>query len=114
MAHAQATDGIKNAVRAGIRSIEHGIFLDDEGIELMLRNGAWLMPTLGAGRGVIAAADAGTVFPPGVLEKAGSVVEQHFGNVRRAIEAFFQQTAAVDETLGAPAASHAAEDAVTA
>ena len=37
MAHAQAADGIKNAVRAGIRSIEHGIFLDDEAIELMLR-----------------------------------------------------------------------------
>ena len=36
MAHAQAADGIKNAVRAGIRSIEHGIFLDDEGIDLML------------------------------------------------------------------------------
>ena len=36
MAHAQGADGIKNAVRAGIRSIEHGIFLDDEGIELML------------------------------------------------------------------------------
>ena len=36
MAHAQGADGIKNAVRAGIRSIEHGIFLDDEAIELML------------------------------------------------------------------------------
>ena len=36
MAHAQATDGIKNAIRAGIRSIEHGIYLDDEAIELML------------------------------------------------------------------------------
>ena len=33
MAHAQATDGIKNAVRAGIRSIEHGIYLDDEAID---------------------------------------------------------------------------------
>ena len=44
MAHAQAADGIKNAVRAGIRSIEHGIFLDDEGIELMLDRGTWLVP----------------------------------------------------------------------
>ena len=35
MAHAQGADGIKNAVRAGIRSIDHGIYLDDEGIELM-------------------------------------------------------------------------------
>ena len=37
MAHAQGADGIKNAVRAGIRSIDHGIYLDDEAIELMLR-----------------------------------------------------------------------------
>ena len=36
MAHAQATDGIKNALRAGVRSIEHGIYLDDEAIEMML------------------------------------------------------------------------------
>jgi imidazolonepropionase-like amidohydrolase len=33
MAHAQGGDGIKNAVRAGIRSIDHGIYLDDEAIE---------------------------------------------------------------------------------
>src|SRR5580704_17427630 len=39
MAHAQATEGIKNAIRAGVRSIEHGIYLDDEAIDLMLRNG---------------------------------------------------------------------------
>src|SRR5438128_317678 len=34
MAHAQSSDGIKNAVRAGVRSIEHGIYLDDEAIGL--------------------------------------------------------------------------------
>ena len=48
MAHAQATDGIKNAVRAGVRSIEHGIFLDDHAIELMIDRGTWLVPTLKA------------------------------------------------------------------
>ena len=39
MAHAQATDGIKAAVRNGIRSIEHGIYLDDEAIGMMLERG---------------------------------------------------------------------------
>ena len=77
MAHAQGADGIKNAIRAGIRSIEHGIFLDDEGIELMLRHGTWLVPTLVAPQGVIDAAAAGVVFSPGVLEKATSLVELH-------------------------------------
>ena len=45
MAHAQASDGIKAAVRAGIRSIEHGIYLDDEAIELMLAGApGWSRP----------------------------------------------------------------------
>lgn len=87
MAHAQAADGIRNAIRAGIRSIEHGIFLDDEGIDLMLARGTWLVPTLVAPQGVLDAADAGTVFPPGVVDKARAVVDVHREAVRRAIGA---------------------------
>ena len=87
MAHAQGADGIKNAVRAGIRSIEHGIFLDDEGIALMLERGTWLVPTLVAPQGVIDAAAAGVTFSPGVLEKATAVVEIHREAVRRAAAA---------------------------
>ena len=87
MAHAQAADGIKNAVRAGIRSIEHGIFLDDEGIGLMLERGTWLVPTLVAPLGVIEAAEAGAAIPPNVLDKARAVVDQHRAAVRAAIGA---------------------------
>jgi imidazolonepropionase-like amidohydrolase len=43
IAHAHGAEGIKNAVRAGVRSIEHGSYLDDGGIELMLRHGTWLV-----------------------------------------------------------------------
>jgi imidazolonepropionase-like amidohydrolase len=42
-AHAHGAEGIKNAVRAGVRTIEHGSFLDDEGIALMVRHGTWLV-----------------------------------------------------------------------
>jgi imidazolonepropionase-like amidohydrolase len=42
-AHAHGAEGIKRAVRAGVRSIEHGSYLDDEGIRLMRRHGAWLV-----------------------------------------------------------------------
>jgi imidazolonepropionase-like amidohydrolase len=63
MAHAQAAEGIKNAVRAGIRSIEHGIYLDDEAISLMLERGTWLVPTLVAPVGVVEAAEAGAQIP---------------------------------------------------
>jgi imidazolonepropionase-like amidohydrolase len=43
VAHAHGAEGIKRAVRAGVRSIEHASYLDDEGIELMLRHGTWLV-----------------------------------------------------------------------
>jgi imidazolonepropionase-like amidohydrolase len=46
MAHAEGTEGIKAAVRAGVDSIEHGTLLDDEGAVLMARKGTWLVPTL--------------------------------------------------------------------
>ena len=87
MAHAQAANGITNAVRAGIRSIEHGVFLDDEGIELMLKAGTWLVPTLVAPLGVIEAAEAGAAIPANVLDKARAVIEQHRSAVRAAIAA---------------------------
>jgi imidazolonepropionase-like amidohydrolase len=41
--HAHGTAGIKVAIRAGVRSIEHGSLLDDEGIELLIRHGTWLV-----------------------------------------------------------------------
>jgi imidazolonepropionase-like amidohydrolase len=46
MAHAEGTEGIKAAVRAGVDSIEHGTMLDDEGAQLMEQHGTWLVPTL--------------------------------------------------------------------
>lgn len=45
-AHAQGTQGIKNALRGGVTSIEHGYLVDDEGIDLMLDRQAFLVPTL--------------------------------------------------------------------
>lgn len=49
MAHAHSTDGIKKAIRAGARSIEHGSFLDAECIDLFLEHGTYLVPTLAVG-----------------------------------------------------------------
>ena len=87
MAHAQATPGIKNAIRAGIRSIDHGIYLDDEAIEMMLARGTWLVPTLVAPRGVIDAADAGAAIPEASIAKAREVVEIHRASFASAVEA---------------------------
>jgi imidazolonepropionase-like amidohydrolase len=87
MSHAAATDGIKTAVRNGVRSIEHGIFLDDEAVEMMLARGTYLVPTLIAPRGVLDAAAKGAAIAENVLDKARMVVEIHRQSVRKAIAA---------------------------
>ncbi|WP_409464419.1 amidohydrolase family protein [Amycolatopsis sp. GA6-003] len=47
-AHAQGTAGILAAIRGGVDSVEHGYEIDQEGIDLMLEKGTWLVPTLSA------------------------------------------------------------------
>ena len=87
MAHAQGNAGIKAAVRCGVRSIEHGFFLDDETIEMMLERGTWLVPTLAATEGVRQAIDDGTALRPGVAEKELLVAHAAEASVRAAIAA---------------------------
>lgn len=58
-AHAHGTEGIKVATRAGVSSIEHGSFLDEEGAKLMASKGTYLVPTLMAGEGVEKLANGG-------------------------------------------------------
>jgi imidazolonepropionase-like amidohydrolase len=87
MAHAQSSDGIKNAVRAGVRSIEHGVYLDDEAIQLMLDNDVWLVPTLVAPRGVFDAAERGEQMPERIVEKAREVAGAHAESFGRAVAA---------------------------
>ncbi len=87
MSHAQGSEGIKNAVRAGVRSIEHGIFLDDEAIELMLEHGTWLVPTLVAPLGALEAAETKGTVPEWAIRKSREVVEAHRESIARAHEA---------------------------
>lgn len=86
MAHAQGVEGIKNAVRAGIHSIEHGIFLDEEAIELMLKNGTYLVPTLLAPLAVLEFGEQGGM-PEYGIRKAREVVEIHSESISRAYKA---------------------------
>ncbi len=101
MAHAQAAAGIKSALRNGVRSIEHGIFLDDEAIDLMLEKGAWLVPTLQAPRAVIAGAEAGLPIPKESVDKARELSEVHLDAVRRAHEAGVRIAMGTDAGVGA-------------
>lgn len=86
MAHAQGAEGIKNAVRAGVHSIEHGIFIDDEAIELMLQNGTFLVPTLLAPVAVLETA-AQTGMPDTAVQKSKEVIQHHVESFKKAHQA---------------------------
>jgi len=87
MAHCHAAAGAKNAVRAGVRSIDHGSYLDDEVVGLMAERGTWLVPTLLAAQGVIDSAAAGAQLPPGILEKAEEATSRAKESFRLAVDA---------------------------
>ena len=88
MSHAQATEGIKNALRAGVESIEHGFYLDDEAIAIMKAQDSFLVPTLHAPRSVVLNAEASpeSVLPQS-LRKAHEVIEANARSFRAAHEA---------------------------
>jgi len=84
-AHAIGTQGIKNALEAGIDSIEHGTLLDDEAIALFKRRGAYLVPTLSAPTCILAHLEDGHQ-PHYVVEKARGLGDAMLANIRRAYE----------------------------
>lgn len=70
-AHTIGTEGIKNAIRAGVTTIEHAYLLDEEAVELMLKKGTYLVPTL--------------LAPRLILDKPGTVPEYMIDKVRKII-----------------------------
>jgi imidazolonepropionase-like amidohydrolase len=86
MAHAHATEGIKQAVRAGVRSIEHGTFLDDEAIRLLVEHGTWLVPTLYIGDYYIERGSP-TGYQEKMIELSKRYRDAHYAWVGKAIRA---------------------------
>ncbi len=84
-AHAIGTQGIKNALRAGIDSIEHGTMLDDECIALFKERGVYLVPTLSAPTCIMAHLEDGHQ-PRYIVEKARGLNEVMLKNIRLAYE----------------------------
>ncbi|HEV3195380.1 MAG TPA: amidohydrolase family protein [Candidatus Cybelea sp.] len=84
-AHAIGVQGIKNALRAGIDSIEHGTMLDDECIALFKERGVYLVPTLSAPTCILANLEHGHQ-PRYIVEKARGLNEAMLTNIRRAYE----------------------------
>ncbi len=86
-AHAHGTEGIKRAVRGGVDTIEHGTFMDEEGMKLMKERGTFFVPTISAGRWVFDQAQDPNFFPAIVRPKAlqvGPQIQTTFGKAYKA------------------------------
>ena len=101
MAHAMSAQGIKNALIAGVKTIEHGCFLDEEGIALMKERRATLVPTLVAPRDVIRKAEeeSGSI-PSAMVAKARETMRRHAAAFRAAVDAGVQIAMGTDSGVG--------------
>lgn len=100
-AHAHGSDGIKAAVRAGVDSIEHGTYLDDEAIELFKEHGTYLVPTIHAGKFVAEKAEEPGYFNDAIRVKAAAVGPQIQASVARAYRAGVKIAFGTDVGVGA-------------
>jgi imidazolonepropionase-like amidohydrolase len=82
-AHAHGAEGAKVAIRAGIDSIEHGSFLDDEGLRMMKERGTYLVPTLLAGEFVTS---PDRHYPPEIAAKAQAAIAKRSETFRKALK----------------------------
>lgn len=85
--HAHGAEGIKRAVRAGVASIEHGTYVDDEAIALMKKMGTYHIPTIIAGKSVADSAKKPGYFPEIIAKKAtevGSTIQSAFAKTYKA------------------------------
>lgn len=86
-AHAHGAEGMKRAIRAGVRSIEHGTLMDDETIKLMKENGTYYVPTISAGEFVAEKAKIDGYYPEIIRPKASRIGPQIKNTFERAHKA---------------------------
>jgi imidazolonepropionase-like amidohydrolase len=84
-AHAHGAEAAKRAIRAGIDSIEHGSFLDDEALDMMKQHGTYLVPTLMAVQGIQEQLDRGVYMPPAIEAKARAAIASVHQTFQRAL-----------------------------
>ena len=84
-AHAHGAEGAKRAIRAGIDSIEHGSFLDDEALDLMKQKGTYYVPTLMAAQGLSEQIQKGVPIPPAIKVKADDAIAHVHQTFQKAI-----------------------------
>ena len=83
--HAHGAEGMKIAIRAGIHSIEHGMLMDDEAIDMMAEHQTFLIPTIVAAKAIVENGVASGIHPENV-EKAARCVANHYENLKKCLE----------------------------
>lgn len=102
-AHAHGTQAIKNAILAGVNSIEHGYLIDDEGIDMMLDRDTFLVATSIAVRNVVEhGVEAG--IPEHSVRKARSAINHHISGFKKALSAGVKMAMGTDS--GVPFTRH--------
>jgi imidazolonepropionase-like amidohydrolase len=93
--HAHGAEGIKRAIRAGVRSVEHASMLDDEAIKLAREHGTWLVMNPYTNKYMLERGAAGG-YQPYQLEKARDVLELKMASLRKAVAAGLKLTYGTD------------------
>src|SRR6218665_470577 len=98
-AHAHGSEGMKRAIAAGVTTIEHGTFMTEEIMDLMIKNGTYHVPTLTSGKSVYEYAKIPGYYNPLVVSKAlaiGSKGQENFGkSYKRGVKIAFGTDAGV-------------------
>jgi imidazolonepropionase-like amidohydrolase len=98
--HAHGAEGMKRAIRAGVQTIEHGSFLDDEAMALMKQHGTWLVATISAGKFVGERAQEPGFFPEIIRAKALAIGPQLQGTFGHAYKAGVKIAFGIDQGVG--------------
>lgn len=111
-AHAESAHSVEIAARLGVETIEHGIYIDDRSLELMVRNGVTLSPTLSMYRAFVTRGEAMGI-PAAIVDGHKRTHERHAESVRRAFEAGVPIVAGGDAGLRHFPQGSCAEEAVS-
>ncbi len=98
-AHAEGSDGFKNALAGGVKVLAHGIYIDDDGINLSIENDAVVIPTLSI-IDLILKLGSSSGLPEWGLKKAEEVYNIHVENIRKAYEAGVKLAVGTDFFVG--------------
>lgn len=79
--HAQGTESIQNAIRAGVDSVEHAVFLDDETVQMFIENDTYIVPTLAAPWAINQNTE---ILPDFMVEKSIAIEKAHLESIGKA------------------------------